>query len=222
MYDLNDVPIYDLNMFRRYKTSNVYQQIVRSRWFWDSSIWSFSKFYAISKNEFWKISGTIWCKEKLTGPIFGPTLFAVYLGLKFFGWAAMKNFNDGAIVGWGLALNQIVFDRDNFKSTFSTFPSPYLCEFPTLVNTMSWWVLFKSKSYLYFLTNMLNFILSRTDWWPCTNCSFNWPNLVMQIISWAYYGQLPRMVNRMYETDVGVTSSIDFRPAFIDFGYFVA
>ena len=44
----------------------------------------------------------------------------------------------------------------------------------------------------------------------------------MQIISWAYYGQLPRMVNRMYETEVGVTSSIDFRPAFIDFGYFVA
>ena len=33
----------------------------------------------------------------------------------------MKNFNGGAIVGWGLALNQNVFDRDNFKSTFSTF-----------------------------------------------------------------------------------------------------
>ena len=49
----------------------------------------------------------------------------------------MKNFNDGAIVGWGLALNQIVFDRDNFKSTFSTFPNAYLCKFPTLVNTMS-------------------------------------------------------------------------------------
>ena len=44
----------------------------------------------------------------------------------------------------------------------------------------------------------------------------------MQIISRAYYGQLTRMVNRMYETEVGVTSSIDFRPAFIDFGYFVA
>ena len=134
----------------------------------------------------------------------------------------MKIFNDGAVVGWELALNQVVFDRDNFKSTFSTFPHAYLCKFPILVNTMSWWVLFKSKSYFYFLTNMLNFILSRTDWWPCTNCSFNWSNLVMQIISWAYYGQLTRMVNRMYETEVGVTSSIDFRPAFIDFGYFVA
>ena len=42
----------------------------------------------------------------------------------------------------------------------------------------------------------------------------------MQIISWAYYGQLPRMVDRMYETEVGATSSIDFRPAFIDFRFF--
>ena len=33
------------------------------------------------------------------------------------------------------------------------------------------------------------------------DCSYNWPNSVMQMISLAYYGQLPRMVDRMYETD---------------------
>ena len=38
----------------------------------------------------------------------------------------MKIFNDGAVVGWELALNQIVFDRDTFKSNFSTFPNAYL------------------------------------------------------------------------------------------------
>ena len=46
-------------------------------------------------------------------------------GFKIFG-GSQENFNDGAVVGWELALNQNVFDRDTFKSTFSTFPNAYL------------------------------------------------------------------------------------------------
>ena len=38
----------------------------------------------------------------------------------------MKNFIDDAVACWELALNQIVFDRDTFKSNFSTFPNAYL------------------------------------------------------------------------------------------------
>ena len=75
------------------------------------------------------------------------------------------------------------------------------CKSPILVNTMSCWVLF--MSYFDFLANMFKWLVE----------------LAMQIISWAYYGQLPRMVDRMYETEVGATSSIDFRPAFIDFRF---
>ena len=151
MYDLNDVPIYDLNMFRRYKTSNVYQQIVRSRWFWDSSIFIIWKFYAIPKMNFEKYQVLFYMKEnlvKLTTILYRIFYIFFDLLLASIFWRVLWKF----LMTVRLLVESWLWTKSCLiVIVLRAILVPFLmlillCKFPILVNTMSCRVLFNFGS----------------------------------------------------------------------------